>query len=78
MSGGRSEPEPRGHVAPPGAALHREAGAEAHMTRGAPRAVLSREVGDGASGTCDALGAALRREGNPLEPRQHVAPPELP
>jgi hypothetical protein len=61
-SGGRWEPEPRGHVGTSRAALRREAGAGAQVTCGAPRAALSREVGAGAAGTCDALGAALRRE----------------
>jgi hypothetical protein len=39
------EPEPRGHVAPPRAALHREAAGGAQTTRGGPGATLSREVG---------------------------------
>jgi hypothetical protein len=42
---GRWVPEPRGHVALPGAALRRDVGARAVMTRGGPGAALSREVG---------------------------------
>jgi hypothetical protein len=46
----------------PGAALHREVGAEVVGTRGAPGAALSREVGAGAAGTRYTSVAALSRE----------------
>jgi hypothetical protein len=57
------------------------------VTRGALGAALIREVGAGAAGTRVAPGAALSRESGTrgalcregvLEPRRHMAPPELP
>jgi hypothetical protein len=55
----RWEPEPRGHMAAPGAAPSREvrAGAGAVGTRGSPGAALSREVGTGVVGTRGGPGA---------------------
>jgi hypothetical protein len=52
-------PELWGHVVPPGAALHREVGAGAGVTRGGLGAALSREVGVGATVTCGGPEAAM-------------------
>jgi hypothetical protein len=53
----RWEPEPRGHMAAPGAAPSREVRAGAVGTRGSLGAALSREVGTGVVGTRGGPGA---------------------
>jgi hypothetical protein len=57
-----SDPEPRGHAAPPELPCARRTGAGAQATRGDPRAALSWDVGTRAAGIRGAPGAALRRE----------------
>jgi hypothetical protein len=60
----------------PRAALRRKAGARAQAIRGAPGAALRREVGAGARGTRGPLELPCIRR-RVLEPRRHVALPEL-